>query len=281
MSNVVTTNMAEELGFQPKALDTANKAMVEAAEAKAVAEVQAKYIIAKKFPRNEYEATQRIYMACKRKNLAEQSQYVYSRGGTEVSGPSIRLAEALAQGWGNIDFGITEISRTDNVSVVEAYAIDLETNSRSTKTFHVEHVRDTKQGLKKLNSTRDIYELVANQGARRLRACILALIPGDIIDAAVKACENTLMSSDEPLDQQIKKITIALSEFGVKVEHIEKRLGHKLNAASPAEIVKLKAVYKSLKDGFADVSQYFELGDTSKEQASKILEQLSESNAKG
>ena len=41
---------------------------------------------------------------------------------------------------------------------------------------------------------RDIYELEANMSARRIRACILQMIPGDVTDAAVAACRMTASS---------------------------------------------------------------------------------------
>ena len=72
--------------------------------------------------------------------------YEYPRGGTKVSGPSIRLAEAMAQNWGNIDFGITELEQKNGESQVMAYAWDLETNTRQVKIFSVPHVRGTKKG---------------------------------------------------------------------------------------------------------------------------------------
>ena len=60
-----------------------------------------------------------------------------------VKGPSIRAAETLAKYWGNIDFGIKELSQNLNThtSEVMAYAWDLETNTRQTKTFTVNHIR--------------------------------------------------------------------------------------------------------------------------------------------
>ena len=72
-------------------------------------EVQAAMVIAKRFPRDEVESYNRIMQSCKRKSLAESAMYEYPRGGTKVTGPSIRLAEAMAQNWGNLDFGITEL----------------------------------------------------------------------------------------------------------------------------------------------------------------------------
>ena len=75
------------------------------------AEIQSAMVIAKKFPRNETVAISRIMQACERLSLAESALYAYPRGGTTVSGPSIRLAEALAKNWSNIDFGVIELEQ--------------------------------------------------------------------------------------------------------------------------------------------------------------------------
>ena len=132
-------------------------------------EVQAAMVAAKRFPRDELAAINRIKATCQRPTLAAQAVYRYPRGGQNVSGPSIRLAEALAQNWGNIDTGIVELENSHGTSTMMAYAWDLETNTRVTKIFTVEHKRDTKQGSKALTDGRDIYEATANFGARRQR----------------------------------------------------------------------------------------------------------------
>lgn len=260
-----------DLGFNAPKKTESDQSMVMSNEARAIAEVQAAYVIAKRFPRNQHEAFQSIMEACKRPFLAEQAMYAYPRGGTLVKGASIRLAEAMAQAWGNLDCGVREISQSEGVSVAEAYAIDLQSNTRVTKVFHVKHKRDTKQGSKRLTDSRDIYELVANQGARRLRACILGIIPGDVVEAAVERCAKTLESSDVPLSEQIRKMIAAFDELGVKVEHLEARLGHNLDAIIPAEIVTLKGIYKSIKDGMASRDDFFDMGGTGKNGA---LEQI-------
>jgi len=239
--------------------------MLQVAESRAIHEVQASYIIAKKFPRDEKKSYINIIKSCKRPFLAEQAMYAYPRGGTLIEGPSIRLAESMAQSWGNIDFGIRELSQSNGVSLAEAYAIDLETNTRVTKVFHIPHRRHTKKGFTNLIDSRDIYELVANNGARRLRACILAVIPGDVVEAAVNQCRRTLESSDVPIVDQLRKMVVAFDEFGVTKEHLEKRLGHNIEATTPAEVVTLKSIYKSIKDGMADRSQFFEIGLNNKE----------------
>lgn len=262
-----------QLGFQAPQESKDNAMQVTAGE-RATAEVQAAYVIAKKFPRNAHESYMSIIEACKRPFLAEQAMYAYPRGGTLVKGPSIRLAEAMAQCWGNLDCGVREISQSNGVSIAEAYAIDLQTNTRITKVFHVPHKRDTKKGTVKLTDSRDIYELVANQGARRLRSCILGIIPGDVIEAAVDRCARTLESSDIPIAEQVRKMISAFDEIGVKVEHLESRLGHNLDAIIPQEIVTLKSIYKSIKDGMASRDDFFDIAGTKANEVKAELKNL-------
>jgi len=236
-------------------------AMVEVAASKAAQEVQAAMVLAKRFPRDEVQAYSRIMQACKRPTLAEVAVYEYPRGGQKVTGPSIRLAEALAQNWGNIQAGIVEVEQRPGESTMMAYSWDLETNTRVERTFQVKHERGTRNGNVKLTDPRDIYEMTANQGARRLRACILSVIPGDVVEAAVKECDRTMETSggDEPLIDRARKMVAAFQTYGVTQTMIEKRLGHKLDAISQSEIVGLKKVFASIRDGMAGREAYFDM----------------------
>lgn len=253
-----------------------NTSMVDVASSRAEHEVQAAFVIAKKFPRNINQSYMDIINSCKRTKLAETAMYAFPRGSSVVTGPSIRLAEMMAMCYGNLDCGIREISQEDGMAVAEAYAIDLQTNTRISKVFHVKLERHTKKGVTKLTDPRDRYELISNQGARRLRACILALIPGDIVEDAVNQCNKTLESSDVPIAERIKRMVVAFSELGVSVEHIEKRLGHNLDATIPAELVTLQTIFKTIKDGMGDRSQFFDIQSTvakdNKDELMKLLD---------
>lgn len=234
--------------------------MLEVAQSRAAQEVQAAMIVAQRFPRDQSKAFTRIMTACKRRSLAERSTYVYPKGGQSVTGPSIRLAETLAREWGNIDFGIVELEQRDGESIVMSYAWDLETNTRSTKIFTVKHLRHTKKGDYKIDDPREIYEMTANQGSRRLRACILAIIPGDITEAALDECDKTLsVNGAEPLVDRVRKMLSAFSELGVAQEMIEKRLGHNVTAIVESEFASLRKIYTSIKDGFGAREEFFEL----------------------
>jgi hypothetical protein len=226
--------------------------------AQASQEVLGAIFAAKRFPRDEYRAFNAIIKACQRMSLAESATYLYPRGGTDVTGPSIRLAEVLAASWGNIDYGIRELEQHDGYSEMQAYAWDLETNVRRTINFTVKHERFTRDGSYDLTDPRDIYEMTANQGARRVRACILALIPADVREKAVVMCKQTIAKGGgAPLEDLVKKLVVQFGTVGVTVEMLEKKIGHKLEEVSPEEYANLRATYNMIKDNMSSRDQFF------------------------
>lgn len=242
----------------PVATRPQSQALVEVENQRAMAEVQAAIVLAKKFPRDPIAAIDRIATACQRPGLAEQSLYSYARGGTDITGPSIRLAEAIAQNWGNLQYGIKELEQRNGESTVEAFAWDMETNVRQIKTFQVKHIRHTRQGSYALEDPRDIYEMVANQGARRLRACILGIIPGDVIDSAVNQCELTQKAQADTTPDALKKLVEAFAAYHITKEQIEKRIQRRLDTITPAQLIQLRKIYNSLKDGMSAAQDWFE-----------------------
>jgi hypothetical protein len=240
---------------------------------RAVAEVQAAMLIAKKFPRNQAQAWEQVMETCKRKEFAESASYSFPRGRETVSGPSIRLAEELARAWGNIEFGIRELAVYEDGTEVEAYCWDVEQNTRSKQTFRVPHERHTRQGVTKLSDPRDIYEQNANMGARRLRSRILAIIPPDMVAAAERQCKETRLGrTDTPLAVRVQQTVAGFAKLQISVAHIERRLGHGLDSILPDEFDELLTIYHSLKDGMTQASDWFAVSKSSGsgENASKI-----------
>lgn len=224
-----------------------------------VAEVQSAMVIAKRFPRDEKAAMDRIINACSREGLAAAARYQYARAGTDISGPSIRLAECLAQCWGNLQFGIRELEQANGESVVESFCWDVETNTRSTKTFKVPHVRYSRgKGNVRLEDPRDIYEGVANQAGRRLRACILAVIPGDITESALRQCDETLAAKVRLTPERVKSMLDKFLEIGVTKSQIEKKIQRRLDTITPAQFVNLGNIFNSIRDEMSKPGDWFE-----------------------
>lgn len=234
-----------------------SQALVETASRREMAEVQGMIVLAKQFPRDEKRALDRILNACARPTMAEVAVYEYSRGGSPVTGPTIRVAEMIAQNWGNLQFGIRELEQRHGESTVEAFAWDLETNTRQSKVFQVPHLRHTRNGTTVLKDPRDIYEMVANQGARRLRACILGVIPGDVVEAATEQCEQTMRTKIDITPKSLKVMLDKFAAYGVTKEQIEARIQRRLDTITPAQFVNLRKIYNSLKDEMSKPEDWF------------------------
>lgn len=253
---------------------------IEIESSRAVAETQAQVIMAKKYPRDPVQALDKILAECRRPTLAEQAKYAYPRGGQMVEGPSIRLAEMLARNWGNISFGLVEVDRRGDESSMLAYAWDMETNVVARQEFKVKHIRDTKEGQRPLREERDVYELTTNQGSRRLRACILRIIPGDIIDSALAECESTLQENLGNVQDRIPVMIEKFKELGVTKLQLEKRLRHRIETLNRPELIALGKIYNSIKDGLSVPSDYFEFeeakneGKNEKSSATAMAEKL-------
>lgn len=257
MSNETPTTTANP--FAVAAPRQASNAVAQSDQQRAIAEVQAAMMLARSNPRDQRSAMDRILNACTRPSLAEAAVYSYAKGGSSVQGPSIRLAEAIAQNWGNMQFGLRELSQANGESTVQTYAWDVETNTRREITFQVPHIRYTKsRGNTRIEDPREIYELVANQGSRRLRACILAVIPGDVTEAAVNQCDVTMNARADTSPEAVAKLVRAFAEYGVSKDQIEKRIQRRLDAIQPAQIVSLRKVYASLKDGMSAPEEWFD-----------------------
>lgn len=235
-------------------------ASAESDVARAVTEVQAAMLIARKFPRDERVAMDKILNAFARPGLAEKAAYQYARGGSDIFGPSIRAAETIAQCWGNIYTGVRELEQRGGASTVEAFAWDTETGFHDTKVFQVAHIRHTRSGSYKIDDPRDIYEHVANAAARRKRACILAVIPSDVVESAMRQAEITLNTTAEATPEKIAALVKAFGdEFGVAKDALEKHIQRRMDAITPAQMVAMRRIYASLRDGMSRPEEWFDM----------------------
>ena len=242
----------------------------------AVTSVLASIWIAKQFPRDLAEVTTRMNQACSRLTLAQSATYAFPRGGTTVEGPSIRLAEALIGAWGNAEAGWKEVARhwdpkgADGkgcmVSECVAFCFDKETNVRREISFTVNHTRDKNEyeGGRKvmkrvaLESERDVYELCANMASRRIRACILQVLPGWLTEEALEEVGRTLESGDKrSLPDMIRSMEAKFREYGVTRAQLEKNLGHGLEETTKPEIIRLGKVFNSIAEGLVRVKDVF------------------------
>ncbi len=228
-------------------------------QSRAVAQVQAAMLIAQQYPRNVFAALAEMRQACNLTRLAEQAFYSYPKGGQQVVGPTVHLARELARIWGNLDYGLVEMLRDDThgQSELQAFAWDLQTNTRNSSTFILPH-RRAGAGAKLLTDIQDIYENNANNGARRVREAIFAVLPRAFVDEAQELCHKTLADGGGiPLPDRVTKAVEAFATLAVTVEQLERRLGSPMAQWKPIDLAQLTILFASIRRGETRAAEEF------------------------
>lgn len=226
-------------------------------QARAVAEVQAAVTVARHFPRDLERATEEMRRSCGLLSMAERSLYRVPQRG---EGPSVHLARELSRIWGNVQYGVHELRRDDvnGMSEVQAFAWDVETNTRSTRTFQVPHQRMVKKQRVALTDLGDVYLNNQNIGARAVRECIFTVLPVWFTDEAEKLCRNTLEHGEgEPIKDRITKAINAFGGVGVTRPQLEAKLGKAAENWDEQDVASLLVTFQSLHRGDITVEEEF------------------------
>jgi hypothetical protein len=235
-------------------------------QSRAVAEVHAAIVVAQQCPRDVDNAIRQMERSCREPALAERAFYSFPKAGQTVTGESIHLARELARCWGNVQYGVAELRRDDEagISEMQAYAWDVETNTRSAQIFIVPHVRDTKKGPSRLTDLRDVYENNANQGARRVREAIFAVLPPWFTERAKELCNQTLAAGDgESLEDRIAKAVQAFHDRQVTVAQLEAQRGRRRSDWTEQDVAQLGVLFTSIRRGEVTVDEAFDVAPVS------------------
>jgi hypothetical protein len=130
---------------------------------------------------------------------------------------------------------------------MQAFAWDVQNNTRASTTFIVPHMRDKKGGAEALTDLRDIYENNANMGARRLREQIFAILPKWFVEEAKERCRKTLADGGgKPLAIRIDDLMTAMRKIGVTDQQLIDRVGRRADQWTPEDVASLGIVWKSI-----------------------------------
>jgi hypothetical protein len=218
-------------------------------QTRAAAEVLAAVQVAQQCPRDLQYARRIMQDSCRQQYLAERAFYRYPRGGQTITGPTVHLARELARCFGNVQYGIAELRRDDEFGQSEllAFAWDVETNTRTSNTFIVPHLRDKRGGPERLVDARDIYENNANNGTRRVRQAIWAILPPFFTQEAEEICRKTLADGGgRPLAHRITDAITGFKGLGVSVEQLEEKLGRSALRWDEFDVSQLGITYRSI-----------------------------------
>lgn len=267
-----------------------------AAATRARSEIEAAYVMAKRFPRDYDEVRDRVLRACKRPTFADDKSVIYSRpvsGSKSITGAGIRLAEELARSLGNIQARTEIVDEDSERLVLRAVAVDLETNMRQEQDVVIVKTIERKTPRKgqtvigqRENSYGDTVYLVEASAdetyvktnamaSKALRNVLLRLAPADLVSEALEAIRETRkdQAAKDP-DAYRKKILDGFALLNVTPKQVADYLGHPVAQSSPAELEGLRTVWQSVKTGEATWADLMEAKGAAAEEGELGLDDL-------
>lgn len=243
-------------------------AMVLAAQVKAL--VEARYVVAMKRPRDIDTVRARIIKECQRPGFAQVAMYSKPVGGSKITGPSIRFAEAAIRCMTNIVIDTPAVYDDNEKRIVRVSVTDLEANVSYTQDVTVQKTveRKSKKDTDVVLSTRRnsqgaiVYVIEATDDdiqnkqnaliSKAIRTLALRIVPGDIIEECMAIVMDTQRSKDaKDPDGEKYKLFDAFGAIGVTVDQIKEYLGNDATTLQPKELADLRGIYTAIKDGEA------------------------------
>lgn len=241
--------------------DAATSQQTAIEQARAVAEVAAQVRVAKDFPRDMESAHAQMVRATSEPALAERAFYSVPNRGT---GSSVHLLRELARCFGNIQHGVVELRRDDDegISEVQAFAWDVENNTRSVRAFIVPHAIMVGKGATKTRKALiDITDIVNNNnsaGARAVRETIRHVLPVDFVRDAERRCYETLQPKTEAdLTQRVQQALENFSRGSVTQAQLEARVGRPVAKWDAQDVATLAVLWQSLVAGETTKAEEF------------------------
>lgn len=257
----------EEFGANQAATQAETSTAAVAAQARA--SVEARYLVAMKRPRDWDQVRTGLLKECQRPGFADVARYRKPIG-KGVEGFSIRFAEAAMRHMGNLYPEVSTVYDDREKRIVQVAVTELEGNVTLSRQITIDKtvertvLKDGQIPLAKRTNSRGAttYVVAATEDdllnkenalvSKALRGHLLRLLPGDIQDEAEELIRKTLndRAAKDP-DSERKKLVDAFASLNVQPKDLREYLGHEIGTAAPAEIVELRKVYTSVRDGEA------------------------------
>ena len=234
--------------------------------AKEVATVQAKIMVAMRFPRNEKVAIEKALECCEDYNFADDCLYVLNFGKEPVKGLTVRMAELLGCLWKNLDI-VQTVTMNDEKNLGFNMAItDLESNFTFSSSIIIEKTI-TRSYVKKgediidewLNSKGyKVYKVKATEDevlkklniwkSKEKRNAILNLIPVNYRRQILEKIIDTMgLEIKKNKKEFLEKLLLAFENEGINKEGVEGLIGKKISKLSEENIITLRCIFKHIK----------------------------------
>ena len=224
------------------------------------AQVDTQIETAKKYPRVLSKVKGRMTeYATLDEDTAASCFYTVPRGGRNIQGPSIRMAEIAISSFGNIRAETRVVDVIPNgpnpVAVVQATVHDLETN---TAIRMEKRRRITKKKSKDAPDEDDINNAVNACSAIALRDSVFKVVPLSLIKPVVELAKKVAIGDARSFNAQRIKVVDRLKQMGAKEDFIYAAVGAKrIEDVDEDRLAQLIGLGTSIKNGDVTIEEAF------------------------
>jgi hypothetical protein len=234
--------------------------------------LEARFQMARAFPRVWANVRERLLEACQRPRFAEEARYMLPRGDKSVEGLTVRFAEDAKRALGNLLVEARATFDDEDRRIIQVTVTDLELNDTWSQDVVVE--KSIQRRWKKdgddvighrLNSENkpvwtirasddDVFLKQNNLVSKTARNGILRMLPADYQEDALVQVKATLQNQARDA-ANVDRMVKAFAKRGVTTEHLVAYLGHPIAAMEGDEFVTLRGFYQAMVDGDATWDQ--------------------------
>jgi hypothetical protein len=220
------------------------------------AEIDVQISTAKAYPRSlKMFMDKAMSMATITEGIAASCKYAVPRGGGNMEGKSIRLAEIVLSAYGNVRAGARVISNDGKMITAQGICHDLETNTCVTK--EVQRKITNKSGQ---TFTEDMQIVTGNAACSiALRNAIFACIPSALTDEIFDKTKEVARGTMATLPARREKAVAYFKNLGVKDKQITDVLEiKKIEDIDLDKLAILSGFMSTIKNGESTVKDLFD-----------------------
>lgn len=220
-----------------------------------MAEIDIQIATAHRFPRSITKfKEQALEIATMDEETAASCFYVIPRGGENIDGPGVRLAEIVGSVWGNMRYGARIVGEDDKFVTAQGGAFDLEKNVAVT--IEVKRRIADKFGKK---YSADMIANTANAACSiALRNAIFRVIPRAFIQSIYEAAKKAAVGDIQTLAGRRQKMLDHFGKMGVSKEKIFAAMGVSgIDDINLQILEKLIGISTAIKDGDLKIDDAF------------------------
>lgn len=181
----------------------------------------------------------------------------------EIKGGSIRLAEIIANAWGNLHAATRIVENDGRHVTAEGVAWDLETNVKITMQNKISIRFGEKNGQGGYTANADMQTVLSNAAsAKALRNAIFKVVPKALVDRILEKAMTFSVGDQKTLASKVQEVTEKLTKMGIdKQLMLDYYECKSVNDITPEILRSLIGLGTAIKEGHIKLDEVFKAED--------------------